>query len=422
METNILVIGIDEFNMSVLSALNPQQYRFIPVFNAPEIRRSDRIYIDKLIEKAKRSVEELNRLDAIISFFDFPFTLIASHLIDHYGLRGPMPISAIKCQHKYWSRVEQQKVVPEHVPDFAPVNPYDTPGLGEINVELPFWLKPIKAHSSESSFLIKSNEDLQRSYPHIQDHIPHFAEPFNFFLDSIELPPDIRGVDGHYCIAEQDVQGHQCTLSGYVYEQDVQCYGIVDSIHYKDVPSFFYYYLPSALPDSVQQSMREISKTVMQHMGLNNSPFNIEFFYDKDRGAIHILEINPRMSQSHADLYHKVDGMSNHQVLIDVVLGKKPSIQDKQGKYNCAAKFIIRVFEDGVVRHVPSEQKIREIEHRYPDTHIQIDVQEGQRLSDLKLQDSYSYGLGIVYTGAQNRGELLQKYNDIKNELNLKIE
>ncbi len=421
MKKNILIVGVDDFNMSMLSSLDSQEsYNFVPIFNAPEIRRLNHINIEKMIDEVEQKMSEVGDIDAIISFFNFPFTLIAINLAQKYGLRTPTPKSALRCQHKYWSRIEQKKVVPDHVPSFTAINPYDAPILKQIDLDAPFWLKPIKAHSSELSFWITNEEELQHAYPKIQQHIKHFAEPFNYFLSSIDLPEKIKGIDGHHCIAEKNIHGFQCTLSGYVQDQQVFCYGLVDSVHYDEAPSFFYYYLPSDLPQAVQQRMQEIAKTIMLHIGFDFSPFNIEFFYNQEEDSIHILEINPRMSQSHADLYHKVAGVSNHQVLIDVAMGEKP-VMEKRGKYNCAAKFLMRVFEDGVVKRVPTEEQIKKIEQKYPDTRIQISVKEGQQLSQLKLQDSFSYSLGIVYTGAQSRYELLEKYEKIKDELNIRI-
>ncbi len=41
---------------------------------------------------------------------------------------------------------------------------------------------------------------------------------------------------------------------------------------------------------------------------------------------------------------------------------------------------------------------------------MQISVEPGVRLSDLALQDSYSYELGHIYMGAENERELEARY------------
>ncbi|NIR28776.1 MAG: ATP-grasp domain-containing protein, partial [Gammaproteobacteria bacterium] len=92
----------------------------------------------------------------------------------------------------------------------------------------------------------------------------------------------------------QVIGGRQCTLEGYVHEGEVVPYGIVDSIRYPQVLSFFYYLYPSKLPERVQERMGELTKTVMTHIGFDNSAFNIEFFWDEVQDQIWLLEINTR--------------------------------------------------------------------------------------------------------------------------------
>ena len=168
--------------------------------------------------------------------------------------------------------------------------------------------------------------------------------------------------------------------------------------------------------------MEEITRKVMKQLGFNNSPFNIEFFYDKEKDTISLLEINPRMSQSHAEMYHQTHGHSNHQVLVKLALNEKPHFRNLEGKYEYAAKIQYRVFEDGRIKSVPDSKKIKALEEKYDDTIIKIDVEEGQKLSEIPLQDSYSYSLGVVMTAANSKEELLQKYDQIIDELKIEIE
>ncbi|MDZ7754103.1 MAG: hypothetical protein U5S82_21300 [Gammaproteobacteria bacterium] len=44
---------------------------------------------------------------------------------------------------------------------------------------------------------------------------------------------------------------------------------------------------------------------------------------------------------------------------------------------------------------------------------IEVKVKQGMRLADLLEQDSYSYDIAHVHTGARNRQALLEKYNRI---------
>jgi hypothetical protein len=155
---------------------------------------------------------------------------------------------------------------------------------------------------------------------------------------------------------------------------------------------------------------------------VENTPFNVEYFYDRDRNLLQILEINPRISQSLADLYAKVDGNSNHQVLVDVVTGERPKIDRCDGPHKVAAKFLHRVFRDGIVRRVPNESDLRKVREAFPGTVVQLTAEPGRRLSELADQDSYSYKLAMIYMGAGDDETLLENYDRCVEMLNFEIE
>ncbi|HMB20339.1 MAG TPA: hypothetical protein VKQ10_04655, partial [Spirochaetota bacterium] len=141
-------------------------------------------------------------------------------------------------------------------------------------------------------------------------------------------------------------------------------------------------------------------------------------FWDMETNRIWLLEINPRISESHCDLFEKVDGSSSHQVAVELALGIKPSPQKGKGEYNCAAKFFVRSFEDAMVTSVPSSEEIQHIEEELvPGSIIKIKAIEGKRLSEMMDQDSYSYNTAIVFIGAGSKKELDEKYRLILDNL-----
>ncbi len=56
------------------------------------------------------------------------------------------------------------------------------------------------------------------------------GEPFDFVLSQLQLPPEVSGVGGRACLAEEAATGAQVTVEGYSFQGDVHVYGIVDSI------------------------------------------------------------------------------------------------------------------------------------------------------------------------------------------------
>ena len=376
---NIFVIGYNEFNLGELRAIKrAEEYNFIPVLPISEAQqigvKSD---VEALLDKCRKAIDGFDgNVDAIIGFYDFPITLMVFILCREYGLRAPSVESGLMCEHKYWSRNEQSRVIEDHVPGFEAVNPFEVSKINEIGLQPPFWLKPIKAHSSQLGFKINDQSDLDEALKKIRKEIDVFAGPFNYLMTYAAIPEEIKRVDGRYCIAEQLVGGEQCTLSGYVYDGEAHTYGIVDSINYEETSSFFCY----------------------------------------------LLEINPRMSQSHSDLYAKVSGHSNHQILVQLALGEKPDFAPYAGEYKCAGKFHYRTFEEGRIKKAPSSKDVENIEREFPQTLIFANAREGDKLTPRNREDSYSYLLAKIFTGAENEAELFENYKKIVKKLNIAIE
>ena len=59
----------------------------------------------------------------------------------------------------------------------------------------------------------------------------------------------------------------------------------------------------------------------MTRIGYDGTRFNVEYFWDAERDALTLLEINPRHSQSHAELFAWVDGVANHHHMIELRWG-----------------------------------------------------------------------------------------------------
>ena len=156
--------------------------------------------------------------------------------------------------------------------------------------------------------------------------------------------------------------------------------------------------------------MVDISCRVMHQIGLDDSTFNIEYFWDSERDSLNIVEINPRLSQSHAPLFEYVDGVPNHQSMINLALGRDPELPHGKGPFKVAGKVFLRRFEDGCVRRAPGPEDLARVESEMPDAIVDVVAVEGVRLSGLPMQDSYSYELANVYLGAGDQSELEEKH------------
>jgi hypothetical protein len=313
--------------------------------------------------------------------------------------------------------------VPDHVPPFCAIDPFADDPLSGCTVDFPFWLKPIKAVLSHLAFRIEREADLHRALPVIRAKIGRYAKPFDLILQQASLPPEVAQVNGWHCIAEGVISSdRQCTQEGYAYAGDVTVYGTVDSLRTgPQGSSFDRYQYPSQLPPAVRERMSAITARVIGHIGYDMAPFNIEHFWDPETDRISLLEINARLSKSHAPLFRMVDGRYHHQVMLDLGLGREPDFPQGRGVYRTAAKFMVRQFEDARVERVPTPRELAAIEADMPWCRIQIDVDEGDRLSQLRDQDSYSYEIATIFVGADNDAELRARHRACLERLPLRL-
>ncbi|GGX09963.1 ATP-grasp domain-containing protein [Streptomyces chryseus] len=416
---NIFVLGLDEANLPTLRAVpDVEDYAFHPLLTIEELQHGE-VSVADLFEKAQKVLDGFDgSIDAIVGYWDFPVSTLVPMLGERYGTRSTGLESVVKCEHKYWSRLEQQKVADEH-PRFGRVDlETDDPRPPE-GVNFPMWLKPALSYSSELAFGVKDQQEFREAVDEIRKGVARVGRPFEYILDRLDLPEEMAGVGGQVCLAEEALSGIQVAVEGYVHNGEVTVYGVLDSINYPDSSSFLRHQYPSALPEPVVRRLHDVSERVMRQIGMEAATFSIEYFYDPQADAINLLEINPRHSQSHAELFEYVDGVPNHHCMISLALGKDPALPHRAGPYKVAAKWYYRWFADGAARQVPTPEDIERIEREIPGVRVDVVPEEGQRLSDTPQQDSYSYELAHIFTGGDSEEELREKYDRCVAALNL---
>lgn len=430
MKKNVFVIALTEVNRARLGRLRgADEIEFHGLIDPAMVYGTEDFNIAAMLEIAERQLDGFKEaggtIDAIVGYADFPVSTMLPLLCRKYGTRSTSLESLLKCEHKFWSRSVQREAIPDHIPVFTAFDPFDDGALGRIGAAglgFPFFVKPIKSSGSRLGFRIDNPEDFDYAIGRFRAEIGAYGEPFQYILDRADLPDEVRAIQGGHCMAEQVIGGRQCTLEGYVHEGEVVPYGVVDSIRYPQVLSFYYYLYPSRLPERVQRKMGEITKKVMAHIGYDNAAFNAEYFWDEVQDRIWLLEINTRIAQSHCDLFEKVDGLSHQQVTVDLGLGRRPRMPVREGGYGVAAEFFYRVFfGDATVSAVPTPEEITAAAEKVPGTAIEAQVHEGMRLSDLAEQDAYSYAIAHIWMGANKQSSLLWNYERVLKALNFEF-
>ncbi|MDQ0792367.1 acetyl-CoA carboxylase biotin carboxylase subunit family protein [Streptomyces sp. B1I3] len=408
---NIFVLGLDEANLPTLQNVpGAESYRFHPLLSIEELQEGE-VSVADLADRARSVLDAHDgSIDAIVGYWDFPVSTLVPILGQEYGTRTTSLESVVKCEHKYWSRLEQQKVIDDY-PRFGRVDlDSDDPQPPE-GVRFPMWLKPALSYSSELAFGVSDMTEFRAAVDEIRAGIARVGRPFDAILDRLDLPPEMADVGGQVCLAEEAMNGIQVAVEGYVHDGEVTVYGVLDSINYPDSPCFLRHQYPSTLPPPVVARLHETSKRTMRRIGMDEATFSIEYFYDPSTGDVKLLEINPRHSQSHAELFEYVDGVANHHRMISLALGQDPRVKGGRGDYRMAAKWYYRWFGDGAVHQVPGPEEIAAIEREIPGVRIDVVPEEGQKLSSLSGQDSYSYEVAHIFTGGDDEQDLRRKFD-----------
>lgn len=412
-EKNIFVLGLDDAGRRQLAAIRgAETMSFRALADAREVVGVGRYRVRELLTGALTELRRTaGRIDAVIGYHDFPVSTLLPILRRELGQPGPELEAVLRCEHKYWSRIVQGEVSPESTPRFAAFDPFDDAALLRVGLRYPFWIKPVKSFSSYLGFRVRSSQEFCAAIRGIRAGIGRFRDAFGRVLAEADLPPAIAAAGGGYCVAEESIDAdHQATVEGYVHGDRVVCYGFVDSIRRSGESSFMAYEYPSSLPRGVKERMEAISERVMSHLGYREGPFNIEYFWDERSDRISLLEINPRISKSHAPLFELVEGAPHHEVAVDLALGRAPRFPPGGGRYRYAGKYFLRVYEDAVVRSGPTTDDLERFHGACPGAEVEIHARPGRPLSELSDQDSYSFVLGVAYIGADSLEDLRARY------------
>jgi biotin carboxylase len=360
------------------------------------------------------TVNELQdqRINGVTSSSDYPGCVVAAFIANALGLPGPQPESILRCSHKYYSRLAQQAAVPEATPKFMLLDPN---ALDEraLSLDFPMFVKPVKSVLSMHSRRVGSFEELEEfvNSVSLRSHLTEFVRPFNQLVSRFE---DIE-YDGGFLLAEEILIGQQVTLEGLVSGGVTHILGIVDSIMHQGTHSFARFDYPSSLNTSVADRMADISRRAMIHIGFNDGLFNIEFTYDSATDAVHIIQINPRMSGQFADLLEAVNGTNTYALLLALAAGDALPPPRQGGSFSVAASFVRRSFYDAIVTGVPNQHELSAVCSRRPITLVKYYYGSGERLSDNARQfDGLSYRYAVYNMCARSRKELFENFDELR--------
>lgn len=419
----LLTVGATTTDLRWLRRIkNAERYRFVPLGDFAAADNPELCRPREFIDAALAEVRGLPEAPAgIVAFDDYPASLLAVAIAERLGLPGPPLAAVVACNNKAWSRLLQANAAPAAVPRFQLIDPHRAWRPGELELDFPFWLKPIKSSMSYLGFRIAGYADFEQALIRARAGLPAYSAAFQEFMEMAPPPPSMRipGLRADWLIAEELLAGRQCTFDGAMYGGELHPIGIVDSIRLPNRVSFTRFDYPSRLPRAAQDAIVDVAGRVLRRIGFDHGLFNIEFFVDRC-GAPSIIEINPRFSPQFTDLFEKVDGLLSHQHVVELAAGEPPSLSRRQGRHRIASSCVLRVDDDHLVERVPTTRDIVRLRRQFPDAHVEITTPQGRRLSD-SVQDSYTHRYGLIHLGARDRRDLQAKLTRAKRLLPFRL-
>lgn len=374
---------------------------------------AERFDILPLIEDLVRRYKDAG-LDGVTSPIGYPGMSVASIVAERLGLPGTPIKCVLLCEHKYYSRIAQQALVPSATPSFQLLDTKEN-GLNKATA-FPLFVKPVKANFSINADTVKTQSELRRAVRSCA--LPErFTKPFD---DLLKAYTDYERPASHHLLAESLLEGVQVSLEGYVYRGKIRVIGIIDAVMYPGTISFERFVYPSRLSADVQRRMTRIAETFMSGIGYDNALFNIELMYNPATDRISIIEVNPKIASQFTDLFEKVDGTSSYSLLLQIAAGDEPAFQHGQGEFKLAASCVLRTFEDKLVRSVPSREQVEAVLAKFPDARIEICASQGKLLSD-GMQDGKSYRYGLINIGADSEEALTTKLERCRSILDFQL-
>ncbi|MGI9038675.1 MAG: ATP-grasp domain-containing protein [Gemmatimonadota bacterium] len=359
------------------------------------------------------------RIDGVTSSSDYPGATLAAALARRLELPGAPPEAVLRASHKYYSRRAQEEAVPKATPVYDLV-PGSSPVERDPRTGYPCFVKPIKGAFSIMSGKVRSRAELDAflDRPAAQEFLAEYVLVFNRLVAELT---DFE-LDGRHFLAEEFLHGHQVTVDGWVSGGEVGILGIVDSVMHPDVPSFARFDYPSVRRPEIQETMSDVARRVVQHLGLDHTLFNVEMIYEPVSDRVCIIEINPRLCGQFADLYAKVDGTSGYEVALAVAAGDPVAVPRGRGAARMASSFPLRSFRPAIVRRAPDAAAVSAAEGLYPGTLIWMECCEGSELTDFEAEDGWSCRYAVINLGGDSRADLQARLGATVERLGIELE
>ncbi len=219
MPRNVFVFGLNAFDRAKLEGIDgAEDYRLHGLLDVEEVRDAEAYRFERLLRETRERLAGFAGRIGAIAAYRVPSSVLQPLLAREFGLRSPSLHAVVKCGHKYRSRLEQRRAIPEHIPDFCAFDPFDEAALSKIHLAFPFWIKPVQSDSGYLGFRVGNEHELHTHVQTIRENVARCAEPYARLEEHLALPPEVADADAGHCLAEEILAGKQCTVEGYAFE------------------------------------------------------------------------------------------------------------------------------------------------------------------------------------------------------------
>ncbi|ACB85184.1 ATP-grasp domain-containing protein [Natranaerobius thermophilus] len=384
-----------------------------------ETETTEDIFLRGPEEYLKEMIDTINEdksiFDGVIGTRDVT-SVFANVICEMTGKPATSIESMINCQNKYISRTIQAKYIPNSTPDFW----LDSNFLKEFPLVPPFFAKPVRANVSYSSKKCHAYDELREL---IRSNTAQLSEYNQYYLDSLAVSSHLKNQLNletyNRFICEEVIAGEQATVNGYIYNGEINLYGIVKAVFHEDKISFSHHEWPyENLSKEMEAQIQDTVSTLVKGLQLDNTFFNVELRIEEDLEKINIIEVNSRAAFQFAKMTEAIMGINYIQWLCDLAVGKQPR-NIKEGEnltYKHCYNFELREFSDKEIVRVPMTSDLEQLKRMYPEVTIKNLVNANTRLSDYK-QNLESYRYCILDIPGNSQKEVLEKYEEVTSQL-----
>jgi hypothetical protein len=332
-------------------------------------------------------------------------SIIASLFAEKYNLVGPKPKSIAKLQHKGVFLQLLNKLGY----DYQFILCTNNKNL-KVPFSFPVFYKPVKAFLSVDSGIAQSKKELQKKLSEVFNSKRKYVDWFKpFFAQQLNNAPPTKSI-----IIQKLIQGKQYTADGFVCNNKIYITAITKSVMHPQFNSFQRFEFPAEINQQHKKKLKKIITSLTTTVDYNYAFFNVEFFISNNQ--IVLIEFNTRLSSQFLPLFKQKYADSYLKFLIDLSLGNKPLLKDKQHQ-NSASCCILRKKQNLFVKKTPSEKELKNLKNKYPQIiKVKVFAKENHLLS-ATLQDSYSFRYAELNIKGKDQQEVRQSYQEIEEKL-----